>query len=502
MYHIQNVITYLLPALAASMIFVGISEIMLKIRKERISWFHRIITIVLGLYLSVVFALTLSSGITLNIPMSENDINLIPLQVFRTVSVNPLNFYGNILMFVPFGLLLVLHSDRYKNLLFTLSAGAGLSLFIELLQLFGIRSTDIDDVILNTAGTLCGYIIGRVVIFLAPSIRDRIGVSIMSGEKRRKKRNPGSITVLTLFVLASFFLSDYTKIDYKADRSIAEQNPAMLEQVPEVNAAKAISAEISAKNAYLWNISSNMVLYDKESDQRIAPASTAKMLTALTALEFCEEDEEVLVGSEVRLIAEDASRAWLMPGCKLTVRQLLDALLVPSGNDAAYALAAYTGRKICGDEDISIEDAVSAFVEEMNQKAVRVGAVHSEFKNPDGYDSEGQFTTAYDLAHIAKAFYETGILNEIAGRSRVYDRWLSGQQVTLHNTNELILPESQYYYEHATGLKTGRSEAAGCCLVSSANIEGEWYIGIVMGSTEEGRWTDSLTLYRSIEKHP
>ena len=260
-----------------------------------------------------------------------------------------------------------------------------------------------------------------------------------------------------------------------------------------------IYADIYAKNALLCSIDSATVLYEKDSREKIAPASTAKLLTALTAMDYCDLDEDVKVGQEVEMIGENASRAWLYPGYRLTVRQLLDALLLPSGNDAAYALAVYTGRSIAKDANISIDEALTVFLEAMNKKAVAIGALDSNFINPDGYDTEGQYTTAYDLTCIARAFYQKSILREIASTYRISDVWLSGQDVTYYNTNELINPESSYYYPNACGLKTGTSEAAGGCLISAAVIDGESYLCIVMGSTDEGRWTDSLNLLNAIE---
>jgi D-alanyl-D-alanine carboxypeptidase len=223
------------------------------------------------------------------------------------------------------------------------------------------------------------------------------------------------------------------------------------------------------------------------------------MLTAVTALDYCDPDEEVLVGEEVYRVAPDASRAWLDPGARLTVRQLLDALLLPSGNDAAYTLAVFAGRKICGNDEVAIDEALDAFVSAMNEKAAALGAADSCFVTPDGYDAEGQYTTAHDLSCIARGFLKSELLSEIADSRSISDTWLSGQEVTYDNTNELIDPESKYFYEYATGLKTGKSEAAGSCLVSSAQIGKKRYLCVVMGSTEEGRWTDSLKLYHSIE---
>jgi D-alanyl-D-alanine carboxypeptidase len=174
-------------------------------------------------------------------------------------------------------------------------------------------------------------------------------------------------------------------------------------------------------------------------------------------------------------------------------------LLLPSGNDAAYTLAVFTGRKICNNEAISTDKAIAAFITAMNKKTIDIGAEHSNFVNPDGYDADGQYTTAYDLACIAKAFLDSSTLKDIAGSYRVSDVWLSGQTVTYYNTNELINPDSPYYLKCVAGLKTGKSELAGNCLVSCAYINKDLYICVVMGSTDEGRWRDSLKLYQAIQ---
>lgn len=502
MSYLQGVVRYLFPGFTASILFLVIFEIGLRVKNEQVTWFHRMMVLIAGLYLTAIFALTVSPDYVFSITHFGDNINCVPLQVLDTVFSSPLNFWGNIILFIPFGVLLVLLSNKCKKLYITLFAGAALSLLIELLQLFGIRSTDIDDVILNTTGTLCGYFLGKLILFLTPSLRKKIGIiKKVDGKYYRKHHDAGSIVVLTMFVLISVFNVGFSKTNNEVQKPIIpSEDKHLCTQSSDAYDAKVISVDINAKNAYLWNISSDTVLYEKESDQQIAPASTAKMLTALTVLDYCHEDYEVLVGREIQLIAEDASRAWLYPGNNLTIRQLLDALILPSGNDAAYALAVFTGRKICGDDNISIDEALSAFIMAMNEKAASIGAVNSNFIYPDGYDANGQYTTAHDLACIAKEFLGSSILRDIAGSYRISDVWLSGQEVTYYNTNELINPGSQYYYEYAAGLKTGKSEDAGCCLVSSAYIEDELYLCVVMGSTVEGRWTDSLALYHAIKQ--
>jgi len=474
---------YLLPGLGSSILFLLADEITRRIRKERTSRFHRGIVLAAGLYLAGLFTMKVSRGFSISWPRVGEIINWNPFQAFRMVLSSPQNFWENVFLFFPLGVFLVLLFYQCRRLSVTLFIGAGISFLIELLQLFNVQTTDIADVILNTAGTLLGYLIGRALLSFVPHLRDKVGIcQKMNGKVIRKHRDAGNFAALVFLVLFCVLLTGYIKPQGTKLRSLGT------------------ALEISAKNAYLWNANSNTVLFEKESDAQIAPASTAKMLTALTVLDHCREDDTVLVGQEVKLIPKDASRAWLNPGNKLTVRQLLDALLLPSGNDAAYALAVFTGRDILKDGDASIEDAIAAFVDAMNEKAADIDALHTHFVNPDGYDADGQYTTARDLALIANTFLKTDTLKEIAGSHRISDVWLSGQDVTYDNTNELINPESPYYYECANGLKTGSSGDAGCCLVSCAYINDETYICVVMGSTEEGRWQDSLALYRAIQE--
>ncbi len=502
MHYLAETASYLPCGLAASLLFIIIYELKLKAAKEKDARYHRFILLMLGLYLTIVFALTVSPIYGFSLSHIGRSVNLKPLQALKDISLNPTNFWGNIVLFVPFGLLLVLVSRSCQRLHITLLAGAGLSLFIELLQLFGTRGTDIDDIILNTLGTLCGYILGKIIVAAKPKLNNKVGVLInVDGRYYRKRRDAGSIPVLSLLVLVSVIITGFAARTGLTGLPLASLFKG---QTPEERSAPAfaetpLSVDIAAKNALLWDLDSNTVLFDKDSKTQIAPASTTKMLTALTAMDYCSESDSVLVGEEVTRIAEDASRAWLSPGCELSVRQLLDAMLLPSGNDAAYALAVFAGRKICKDENASVDKALEAFVGAMNRKASDVGAKDSNFAVPDGYDADGQYTTAFDLACIARAFIKSETLASIVRSSSISDVWKSGQAVTYNNTNELINPASQYYYECVAGLKTGKSEKAGCCLVSNAEINGKTYICVVMGSTEDGRWKDSLALYNAVQ---
>ncbi|MGN6713359.1 VanZ family protein [Anaerocolumna jejuensis] len=493
---------YLLPGFAASLLFLLIDEILIRLRGERVTWFHRILILLTGLYMTEIFAVTLSPGSALTIPHSFNNINLVPFKVLKTAFSNPLNFWGNIFLFIPLGILLVLlfnHCQRFPAALIT---GAGISLLIEVLQLFGIRATDIDDVLLNTTGLIIGYFYGKILAAYVPFIRRNVGIFKRNdGKLARKRHDAGGFASLTVVILLAitikaYFLEDKDFLPPVMPNEITQKSaPA---PTIAIHKSKEISASIDAKNAFLWDLTSNTVLYEKDSNKPIAPASTTKMLTALTTLDYCDVNDRVLVGKEVQLIAGDASRAWLNPGNELTIRQLFDALLLPSGNDAAYALAVYTGKKICRDSNASIDKALHAFLKEMNKKAVKIGASHSHFKTPDGYDTEGQYTTAKDLALIARELLKSDTLRKVVNSYKLSDLWLSGQSVTYYNTNELINPKSPYYYKNAAGLKTGNSDEAGSCLVSCADIKEGSYICVIMGSTKEGRWQDSIKLYNAI----
>ena len=200
------------------------------------------------------------------------------------------------------------------------------------------------------------------------------------------------------------------------------------------------------------------------------------------------------------MMQQDASRAWLNQGDMLTIRQLLIALLLPSGNDAAYTLAVHTGRKIAQDDNLTETQAVEVFMEAVNEKAKSLGAVNSNFVVPDGYDADGQYTTAVDLAMIADACLDNACIAQLIGTYRSYEKWTSGREVTYYNTNQLLDSSSPFYYPEAIGIKTGSTGLAGDCLVSAAEINGKTYICVVMGAaTSDARYQDSIQIYDAIK---
>ena len=275
-----------------------------------------------------------------------------------------------------------------------------------------------------------------------------------------------------------------------------KQNETVSSSLDPVNS---LSVNITATNAVAINADTNEILYQKKDTDEIAPASTAKMITALTVLDYYSPDDEIRVGTEIELIHNDSSRAWLMQGDTLTVRQLLVALMLPSGNDAAYTLAVNTGKKIAKDMGLSNTRSIDVFMDKVNLKAKSLGAESSNFVVPDGYDIDGQYTTAYDLAVIAKACLDDPCISEIVASYSSYEKWPNGREVTYNNTNELLNPNGQYYRPEVIGLKTGTSSLGGACIISAAIINGNTYICVVMGSTVDARFQDSIDMIDAIK---
>jgi len=255
--------------------------------------------------------------------------------------------------------------------------------------------------------------------------------------------------------------------------------------------------DIDAKAAVLIDAETKEILYYKNPVEAMFPASTSKLLTSLVALEWCEEDEQVTIGDELTMVASDSTKAGLKKGQILTVHNLLEGMLLPSGNDAAYAIAAYVGRKSLDYPDASKEEAIAEFVRLMNNLAKNLGVKNSCFKTPDGYDAIGQYTTAYDMALIGVAAANNETIVEICGKKKSSNTFVSGEQVTWVNTNKLINRDyGDLYYANAIGLKTGTTSLAGRNIVAAARYKGRTVVCAVMDSTTEGRWKDAIKLLK------
>lgn len=257
----------------------------------------------------------------------------------------------------------------------------------------------------------------------------------------------------------------------------------------------AVNATLSSPRVVVYDVTHSALMYSQNADMKCYPASLTKLLTAIIATEECTSDEEFVVGSEISLVQKGSSLAYLEPGFRMTRDMIIDAMLLPSGNDAAYSIAAHIGRKLSGNPEISDLEALFAFTDKMNQKAHQLGAVNSHFTNPDGFFSPDHYTTAADMLEIAKAAIKYDNLKQTMAKTSARHTLLSGQDMVFKNSNAILNPSSPFYFEGATGMKTGWTNEAGHCVIVSAKKNGVEVIAVVMGgSSSNGRWQDAVNL--------
>ncbi|UQZ86688.1 D-alanyl-D-alanine carboxypeptidase DacB precursor [Paenibacillus konkukensis] len=250
--------------------------------------------------------------------------------------------------------------------------------------------------------------------------------------------------------------------------------------------------EIQGEAGLLMDEKTGKILFDKNENRRLYPASTTKIVTALVALEKAEPNERVTVGDEVDLRTADESTAGLKKGQKLSLRDLLSAMLLPSGNDAARTVARYIASKETG-RSLSAEESIRYFASLMNDKAAQLGAVSSHFVNPHGLHDPQHYTTARDLAVIARAAMGVPEFRSIVSEAE-HTVSSSSARLVLANRNKLLQAGSDYYMRGANGIKTGFTDEAGYCLVASASRGGRELIAVVLKSTESDVWLDSQKL--------
>ena len=257
---------------------------------------------------------------------------------------------------------------------------------------------------------------------------------------------------------------------------------------------------LTANKAFVYDLDNNWLLYaGGDPDGKLAPASLTKLLTAYTAEQFMDLEMEVTVGNEILWIDPYSSVARLQVGNRLTVEMLLYGLMLPSGNDAAYALAVAGGRVLAEDPQLDNREALKLFMDEMNEQARLLGMTGSQFKNPDGIDEEGHYTTVKDLIILTKAVMNSSVIMTSACTAEKEVVLLSGETITWKNSNYLLQPEEEEYYTpNAIGLKTGSTQNAGKCLISLFLQEDGSYLAVgVLGSIGDyERYDDTLILYQ------
>jgi len=220
-------------------------------------------------------------------------------------------------------------------------------------------------------------------------------------------------------------------------------------------------------------------IYAKNPDKKVLPASTTKILTCILALEHCENlDELVTVPDSATRLKSTHTLMGLEKGEILPMRDLLYGLMLPSGNDAAIAIACH------------ISGSVEAFAELMNAKAAELRMEHSHFTNASGVYNSGHYSTSRDMARLTAYALKNDMFREIVGTAEyvVPANEVREHELELVNTNRLVSdPEtSKYFYEYAIGCKTGSTEKGGKCLVAAAEKDGVTLVAVLLGVKEGG----------------
>lgn len=249
---------------------------------------------------------------------------------------------------------------------------------------------------------------------------------------------------------------------------------------------------IYSEAAILIDKDTSKILYSKNANQKMYPASTTKILTAILAIEHFSLDEKLTASYEaVMSIPSGYSNAAIQVGESLTVKELLEVFLVHSANEAGYILA----------ENIS--GSFSDFAELMNKKSLEIGCKHTHFTNPSGLHDENHYSTAYDLSLIARYCMNNETFRSlvsmtsctIAPTDKYDERYFK-------NTNEMLNSKSQYYNENIIGIKTGYTSQAQNCLISGFKKGNMELISVVLGAPASvgengvsGKYTDTQTLF-------
>ena len=243
-------------------------------------------------------------------------------------------------------------------------------------------------------------------------------------------------------------------------------------------AAIMVNTDIPAKSAILIEPMSGKVLYEKNADERMPPASITKIMTLLLVMEALDEGRlklEDTVTCSPHASSMGGSQIWFEPGEQMTVHELIKATAVASANDASVAL----GEKIAGSEE--------GFVAMMNRRAGELGMANTEFRNATGLDADSHLTTARDIATMGAELLKHPKIKEY---TTIWMDSLRNGETQLVNTNRLIR-----FFEGATGLKTGTTDGAGHCLCTSAERNGLQLVAVVLGcETGDKRFAAARTL--------
>lgn len=256
--------------------------------------------------------------------------------------------------------------------------------------------------------------------------------------------------------------------------------------------ATSSEVNVNAPVALLMDANTGKIIYEKDAYKRMYPASTTKIMTAILALENCELSDIATVSYDaIFTVPVGYSNANLQLDEELTIEQLLYALLIPSANDSANVIAEH------------IAGSVSSFATMMNTKAHELGCKDTHFVNPNGVHDEDHYSTAYDLALIGQYAMRNETFRKIVSTSRytlpITNKYNKADRI-FNTTNKLVNSKSGQFYEYATGIKTGYTDAAKNCIVAGAKKDDLELICVILGTSNDiatatNKFSDCKTLF-------
>ncbi len=278
--------------------------------------------------------------------------------------------------------------------------------------------------------------------------------------------------IISLFIVL-IYIFNFTSVSFAAlstDKTTSE--------------AQALTLEAQA--AILMDATTGEIIYSKNINDKHYPASITKLMTVLLCLENCEKDEIVTFSDNaVYSIEPGSSHIAIMPDEVLTVEQCLYGIMLQSANEVSNAIAEH------------VDGTVEKFCEHMTQRSKELGAQNTNFVNPNGLHNENHYTSAYDMALIAKELLKYPYFKEIMASTyyEIPPTNLQSEIRYLHGQNQLLKSSSIFYYEYCEGGKTGFTNEAGNTLVAYAKKGDTELISVVLQSTGYGEYTDTIALF-------
>lgn len=239
----------------------------------------------------------------------------------------------------------------------------------------------------------------------------------------------------------------------------------------------AFDFNVESKNIILYNMNDNNIIYEENSDEKVSIASLTKIMTAIVSIENCNLNDKVTITNKDFIGLDGYAKAGFKVGDKVTYEDLLYALMLPSGADAAQALS----------------NNIDNFIDKMNNKAKELAMTNTSFSNPIGMDNDNNYSTAADLSKLLVYSLKNNTFKTIFSS----DDYTTSNGIKLTKTTKRAAKNYNVDLSNVTGSKTGYTGGAGYCLASTASIDGIDYLMITLGAHDAGyHIIDSANIYK------